>query len=241
MRDLLLFDVDGTLTPSRQKINESMVEILKKMSKTMDLAFVGGSNYEKQLEQLGDDNINLFIWKFTENGLVSYHNDIILPKSSMLDFLGNENMNNLINLCLQIISETNVPKKRGNFIELRTGMLNISPIGRNCSLEERNEFVLFNQKNKILEQMVEQLKKRYNGPNLAFSIGGQISIDIFPLGWDKTFCLKYIDNLYDKIYFFGDKTFIGGNDYEIFHHPRVIGFTVSNPAETIKILETEFL
>lgn len=35
--------------------------------------------------------------------------------------------------------------------------------------------------------------------------GGQISIDIFPNGWDKTFCLQYLDG-FDKIYFFGDKT-----------------------------------
>jgi len=29
---------------------------------------------------------------------------------------------------------------RGTFIEFRNGMLNVSPIGRNCSQEERDEF-----------------------------------------------------------------------------------------------------
>lgn len=29
---------------------------------------------------------------------------------------------------------------RGTFIEFRMGMLNVSPIGRNCSQEERDEF-----------------------------------------------------------------------------------------------------
>jgi hypothetical protein len=32
---------------------------------------------------------------------------------------------------------------RGTFIEFRNGMLNISPIGRNCSREERNDFERF--------------------------------------------------------------------------------------------------
>jgi phosphomannomutase len=32
---------------------------------------------------------------------------------------------------------------RGTFIEFRTGMLNISPIGRNCSREERNAYEVF--------------------------------------------------------------------------------------------------
>ena len=31
----------------------------------------------------------------------------------------------------------------GTFIEFRNGMLNVSPIGRNCSQEERDEFEHF--------------------------------------------------------------------------------------------------
>ena len=69
--------------------------------------------------------------------------------------------------------------------------------------------------------------------NLTFSIGGQISFDVFPTGWDKTHCLNYIkEGDYDEIHFFGDKTFKGGNDYEIFSHPRVIGHTVNGPDDT---------
>ena len=33
----------------------------------------------------------------------------------------------------------------GTFIEFRAGMLNVSPIGRNCSQEERDEFERFDQ------------------------------------------------------------------------------------------------
>ena len=29
---------------------------------------------------------------------------------------------------------------RGTFVEFRSGLINISPIGRNCSQEERDEF-----------------------------------------------------------------------------------------------------
>lgn len=39
------------------------------------------------------------------------------------------------------------------------------------------------------------------------SAGGQISIDIFPKGWDKRYCLGHVEkDGYDTIYFFGDKT-----------------------------------
>lgn len=38
--------------------------------------------------------------------------------------------------------------------------------------------------------------------------GGQISFDVFPEGWDKTFCLGIIEkeDNYSTIHFFGDKT-----------------------------------
>ena len=37
--------------------------------------------------------------------------------------------------------------------------------------------------------------------------GGQISFDVFPIGWDKTYCLGLIDlTQYKEVHFFGDKT-----------------------------------
>jgi phosphomannomutase len=81
--------------------------------------------------------------------------------------------------------------------------------------------------------MVEAMQEKFAHLKLKFSIGGQISFDVFPEGWDKTYCLKFIaDGEYDEIHFFGDKTFEGGNDYEIFTHPRVLGHTVTSPDDT---------
>ena len=64
-------------------------------------------------------------------------------------------------------------------------------------------------------------------------IGGQISLDAFPDGWDKTYCLQFVEkDGYDNIHFFGDKTSQGGNDYEIFKDDRTIGHTVTSPDDT---------
>lgn len=64
--------------------------------------------------------------------------------------------------------------------------------------------------------------------------GGQISIDVFPKGWDKTYSLRYVEkDGYKEIHFFGDKTAMGGNDHEIFEDPRTIGHTVRCPEDTI--------
>ena len=64
---------------------------------------------------------------------------------TLLDFLGEEKLQKLINFTLRYISELDIPVKRGTFIEFRTGMLNISPIGRNCSRAERNAFEAYDK------------------------------------------------------------------------------------------------
>ena len=105
---------------------------------------------------------------------------------------------------------------RGTFIEFRNGMINVSPIGRNCSKSERDAFEEFDRQAGVRQTMVERLRTEFADLNLRFSIGGQISFDVFPQGWDKSFCLKFIENQYDEIHFWGDKTAEGGNDHEIY-------------------------
>merc|ERR1719162_993637 len=77
--------------------------------------------------------------------------------------------------------------------------------------------------------MVEKMKVEFADLKLTYSIGGQISFDVFPQGWDKTYCLNYLPEAdFDEVHFFGDKTFEGGNDYEIFTHSRTIGHSIAD-------------
>ena len=51
---LVLFDVDGTLTPARKQVSTEMIQILKDLRSKVTIGFVGGSDFPKQIEQLGD-------------------------------------------------------------------------------------------------------------------------------------------------------------------------------------------
>jgi len=64
--------------------------------------------------------------------------DSVLPAAQK--HLGEPALKELINFVLHYIADLDIPIKRGTFIEFRNGMLNVSPIGRNCSQEERDEF-----------------------------------------------------------------------------------------------------
>ena len=251
MKNLILFDVDGTLTKSRLVIENPMIETLKKLKsiQNIDIGIVGGSDLSKQKQQLGDI-LNMFDWVFSENGLVAFENNVQFNCENIVNKLGNDSFTILINICLKYLSKSKNSIKRGTFIEYRNGMINISPIGRSCSQKEREQFFLEDKKEKYREKLIKKIKnewEKYIYQNndcqikLCFSIGGQISIDIFPEGWDKTYCLQFVKEKYENIYFFGDKTDKGGNDYEIFNSNYTIGYKVENPEQTIKIIEKEIL
>mmetsp|Transcript_5931 Transcript_5931/g.17782 ORF Transcript_5931/g.17782 Transcript_5931/m.17782 type:complete len:252 (-) Transcript_5931:1698-2453(-) len=232
-RTIALFDVDGTLTIPRGEVTEPMMEFMKELSKKITVGIVGGSDLPKQEEQLGDGIVKTFPYNFSQNGLVAYKNGELLEMQTISKHLGEDNVKRIVNWVMKYLSDVDIPIKRGTFIEFRSGMFNISPIGRNCARDERNDFEKFDLANDIRKNMVAAMKKEFADLNLTFSIGGQISFDVFPTGWDKTYCLKFLAKEdFDEIHFFGDKTFEGGNDFEIFSHERTIGHTVTSPEDT---------
>jgi phosphomannomutase len=142
---------------------------------------VGGSDLVKQREQLGEDVLELFDFVFPENGLAAFQLGKSIGKTSFRDFLGEARLKELINFVLLYIANLDIPIKRGTFIEFRNGMLNVSPIGRNCSQEERDEFERYDLANGIRATMVKVLEARFANFGLKYSIGGQISFDVFPI------------------------------------------------------------
>lgn len=117
-------------------------------------------------------------------------------------------------------------------------MINVSPIGRNATVQERLDFQDYDKQHNIRRDFVDALRKQFPDAGLTYSIGGQISFDVFPQGWDKTFALNHVkDDGWREIHFFGDKTHKGGNDHEIFEDERTIGHTVTSPADTMAQLK----
>lgn len=55
--------------------------------------------------------------------------------------------------------------------------------------------------------MVAALREKFADYGLTYSIGGQISFDVFPDSWDKTYCLRFVEKDFGDIHFFGDKTY----------------------------------
>ncbi|VDK40212.1 unnamed protein product [Taenia asiatica] len=240
-----------------------MYEFICELDRKVTVGLVGGSDLCKIREQMGGSAaLHRFKHVFTENGLVAYQYDQLICSKDIASHMGEETLQRLINFILRRLSEINLPLKRGTFVEFRKGMLNVSPIGRSCSQAEREAFYAYDKEYKIRETLVKVLRNEFADCGLEFSIGGQISIDIFPAGWNKCFCLQFLED-YDTIHFFGDRTMEvgrrfahpnlslsveqtivtfdeGGNDFEIFSHPRTVGHSVLGPEDTKKQLQELF-
>lgn len=230
---LYLFDVDGTLTKPRQIISEDLKNFLLKEARSrVSVGLVSGSDYAKITEQMdGEAVATEFDYVFCENGVVYYKGGKLISSESILSHFGEEKLQKVINFALGYMSKLKLPAKRGNFIEFRSSMINICPVGRSCSQAERDHFSNFDIKHKIRQKFVDELQTEFKDSGLKFALGGQISVDVFPEGWDKTFCLNHVAD-FEEIHFFGDKTDAGGNDHEIYNDSRIIGHKVTSPDDT---------
>jgi len=250
---IYLFDVDGTLGPSREAVTPEMLQVLAAIRQKVAIGFVGGSDLSKQQEQLGTAArpvTSMFDFCFPENGLTAYRLGEQLPSESFINWLGEEKYKRLVKFSLLYIANLvdELPIVRGTFVEFRNGMVNISPVGRNASIRERNEFEAYDKTHGVRVKFIEALRKEFPDLGLTFSVGGKISFDVFPNGWDKTYCLRHVEAearrpdgvKYDHIHFFGDKTAKGGNDYELAADPRTIAHPIDNPGETLAELKKIF-
>ena len=201
-----IFDVDGTLTPSRGIIDDNFCKFFKRFVKANDVYLVTGSDYSKTLEQCGEELIMSVkrvyncsgndVW---EKGKNIYTNEWRLPKLAE-DWLTEE----------LVISK--FPLRTGLHLEHRPGMCNFSVVGRNATLGERKLYVEHDEKTLERNHIAKNFKENFS--QIEAVVGGETGIDIYPLGSDKSQILKDFKED-DFIYFFGDRCEPGGNDYPI--------------------------
>ena len=201
-----IFDVDGTLTPSRQTIDSKFKDFFLQFIKDNPTYLVTGSDYAKTVEQLGEDickSVNT-VYNCSGNDVYSNgenirNNEFVAPKE-------------LYDLMYGWLQGSSFPLRTGNHIEERMGTINFSIVGRNCTLGERKLYVKHDLENRERESIAYQINLEF--PTITATVGGETGIDIYAKGSDKSQILQDFDKN-DKIYFFGDKIEQGGNDWPL--------------------------
>lgn len=111
----------------------------------------------------------MFDFCFSENGLTAFRLGQSLQSNSFIQWLGEDKYQKLAKFCLRYISNLEgLPAMRGTFIEFRNGMINVSPVGRNASNQERNEFEKWDRENKCRENMIAAIDKEFPDIGLTY-------------------------------------------------------------------------
>ena len=245
MKKLFLFDVDGTIAESGQKMNKNIEELLNNYFKNSytEIGIVGGGKLDKILWQTEDVKFDHY---FSECGCV--YNKLVTNNSLNLIYEKNirehglyNDINILIKLALKFLSEVDYTVT-GNFIDLRTGIIYISLIGLSATEQERDYFKekdkQFNYRKRLLDILQNKALELniYNKIHIVY--GGSVGIAIYPSEYDKKQIMNHINrNDYSEIHYFGDKYLQDGNDYLLLHHEYVIGHKVDTVKDTYEILK----
>ena len=205
-----IFDVDGTLTPSRQQIDFDFLNFLLDFANRNDVYLVTGSDRPKTIEQIGKDLYFACKRVYNCSGSDVYEKDILIYRdewslpSDAEEFLMDE------------LHHSKFPIRTGNHIETRPGGVNFSVLGRGSEviIEERQEYVKWDINTGERRGIAERFKKKF--PEIGCQVGGQTGLDISPLGCDKSQILRDFEPQ-DTLHFYGDKLKEGENDYPLGH------------------------
>jgi phosphomannomutase len=221
------FDVDGTLTPSRQAIDSEFARWFLDFTHHNTVYLVSGSDYAKTLEQLGSDICE------SVAGVYSCAGNALYIKGHQIyanEFEMDDEEYQFLETLLQLSA---YPERTGQHIEMRLGLCNFSIVGRGANHDQRKSYVRYDTAINERKNLANFITLRF--PRLEATVAGETGIDIYLKGKDKSQIAKDIK----PFVFFGDKTEVGGNDHEIslvadkYH-------SVSSWEETFDILKNEY-
>jgi len=207
---VFLFDIDGTLTEPRQRMDERFAEFFLPFAKENLVYLATGSDIGKAREQVEQRVLmmcqGVFACsgnEFWERGKKIYSREFH-PEPELVTFLE------------QCVEDSRFPVKTGKHIEQRPGMMNFSIVGRNATMEQRAKYHEWDQRKQERREIAYTIlaeRKRFGDVDVA--LGGEISIDIYPRGKDKSQAVNTIRQLHSSlpIVFMGDKMSAEGNDY----------------------------
>ena len=233
-----IFDVDGTLTPSRGKIDEKFLKWFLEFNKWNNVYLVTGSDRYKTEEQIGETLYAKVNAVYNSSGNTKHKKGVCVFNTK--DFELPEVAHKF--LVKKMINSKWEPKT-GLHFDSRPGLLNFSILGRNASKAQRKKYVTYDTSTNERQTISDEFNKKFSEKlNIVSQIAGETGLDIIEIGKDKAHILKDF-TFQDELIFFGDNIQPGGNDYGIAQvieygpYDRTEVHHVKNWKETWKILK----
>ena len=199
-----IFDVDGTLTPSRGAMDPDFKEWFLRFIQQHSVMLVTGSDLTKTVEQVGIDIVENVEYCFNCSGNVVMHRGKTVYRR---EFALPQDLEAYL---LTALEHSAYPYRYGRHIEDRRYMVNFSVVGRGANSEQRTHYYKWDNLNGERIQLAEEINSKW--PNIQVAVGGETGIDIFGRGHDKAQVSEY---LHQNTIFFGDRMDPDGNDYTL--------------------------
>ncbi len=248
----LIFDLDGTLAPSKAPVSDEMSKTLLKLLDNFYVVVISGGFYDRfrvqildRLKEAGcsEEKLSKLIL-FPQNGsdLFVYKrqwslfsNFFFQKKWSAVyeENLSKEERKKLLGVVTVMRAHFGIPDKTeyGNTVEDRGAQVSVSMLGQQAPLSVKEPYDPDQSKRKEMKAFMDPLL-----PDFEIAIGGSNTIDITKKGVNKAYAIKKLLNLLklkiEDLLFFGDAIFVGGNDQSVKDF-GVESIRVHNPSDTL--------
>ena len=241
MKKLIVFDLDGTLAPSKSSLAPQTAALLHDLLGIIKVAVISGGAWAQFEKQLLTDlpknsclaNLSLLptcgtkFFQYNGKWVELYSEDLtVKQRKKIIDSLN------------KAIDETGyrVKKLWGEAIEDRGSQVTFSALGQQAPLAEKEKWDPDFTKRKKITAILKKLI-----PEFSVRMGGATSIDVTKSGIDKAYGIgKLRDTLHlslKEMVFIGDALFPGGNDYPA-EKAGVVSIPVKGPDDTNVVIKT---
>lgn len=243
-KQLIVFDLDGTLTESKKDMSPETAKLFIELLRIKKVAVIGGGKYElfqrqiiSKLHAPKELLERLFLFPTTSTIFYRYLNgswkQIYALKLSV------EEKKKIRNAFKEVFKELHYehPKKLyGSVIEDRITQITFSAVGQEVPLAVKTQWKKEHTPLKL--KLAKALQKKL--PSFEVRAAGYTSIDVTRKGIDKSFGLKQIKKelgiQFKDMLFIGDALFLGGNDYAAVR-TGVTCIVVDGPEDTNKLIK----
>lgn len=241
MKQLIVFDLDGTLAESKSAVDLEMIGLLNTLLTFAKVAIISGGDwpqFEKQvlaqgLAGEGMSNLSLLpacgtkFYKYTSAWEPIYSENLTKVER-----------NRIIKALKQTTASLGFESKNvwGEQIEDRGSQITFSALGQLAPIHEKKEWDPDFSKRKKMQQMLSNLI-----PEFSVGLGGTTSVDVTRPGIDKAYGIRKLQEILhvekQDMLFMGDALFPGGNDYPV-KETGVTSIQVRDSNETKRVIET---
>jgi len=255
-KSLIVFDLDGTLTPTKSPLEADMSRALAALLAEKKVAVIGGGNY-KQFRKQFIANLdcptgllaNLFLFPTTATAFYRYEGGWKNVYAHTLSKAQKQSVRKAVKDVFKEIGYVPPKKTYGKTLEDRGSQMSYSFLGQDVVAQLGKKGVRLKEewtkKNTPLKlEIAGMLQKKL--PELEVHAAGFTTIDITKQGIDKAYGVRQIEKylripIKDMV-FIGDALYPGGNDAAA-KKSGVQTVPTTGPKETIaiikKILNTE--